>query len=225
MLIHLRGPGPHGQMKGRPVVLAAPSQDLVGDLLPPVQSLVKSWLPERPKKPGPPGDRAATGLGAFHRAPQSCDLNREARWARPGGTDGACGCAAFGSRPARNPAMAATRCSARPRPSSKTLVWTRGELFPPDQLEGRRKCPRRGSRRVTVVLEIPAQPTQSGRQARLTLSRSAGPWAPRSVTAIIRAIEPNPDPATPNQVALMQGLPRNRADRGAIRPGHRIGTR
>jgi hypothetical protein len=40
----------------------------------------------------------------------------------------------------------------------KTLVWTRGELFPLDQLESRLKCPRCGSRRVTVVFEIPNQP-------------------------------------------------------------------
>jgi DNA-directed RNA polymerase subunit RPC12/RpoP len=37
----------------------------------------------------------------------------------------------------------------------KTLVWTRGEL---DQLESRLKCPRCGSRRVTVVFEIPNRP-------------------------------------------------------------------
>jgi len=37
----------------------------------------------------------------------------------------------------------------------KTLACTRGELFPPEQLESRLKCPRCGSRRVTVVFEIP----------------------------------------------------------------------
>jgi len=36
----------------------------------------------------------------------------------------------------------------------KTLAWTRGELLPTDQLESRLKCPRCGSRRVTVVFEI-----------------------------------------------------------------------
>jgi hypothetical protein len=39
-----------------------------------------------------------------------------------------------------------------------TLVWTRGELFPLDQFESRLKCPRCGSRRVTVIFEIPNQP-------------------------------------------------------------------
>ena len=40
----------------------------------------------------------------------------------------------------------------------RMLVWTRGELFPLDQLESRLKCPRWGSRRVTVVFEVPNQP-------------------------------------------------------------------
>jgi hypothetical protein len=45
----------------------------------------------------------------------------------------------------------------------KTLVWTRGDLFPLDQLEGRLKCPRCGSRRVTVVFEIPGRPQAASR--------------------------------------------------------------
>jgi hypothetical protein len=40
----------------------------------------------------------------------------------------------------------------------KTLVWTRGEQFPLDQLESRLKCPRCGQRRVTVLFEIPNRP-------------------------------------------------------------------
>jgi hypothetical protein len=40
----------------------------------------------------------------------------------------------------------------------RTLVWTRGELFPLDPLESRLKCPRCGSRRVTVMFEVPNQP-------------------------------------------------------------------
>jgi DNA-directed RNA polymerase subunit RPC12/RpoP len=40
----------------------------------------------------------------------------------------------------------------------KTLVRMRGELLPLDQLESRLKCPRCGSRRVTVIFEIPNQP-------------------------------------------------------------------
>jgi hypothetical protein len=37
----------------------------------------------------------------------------------------------------------------------KTLVWTRGEQFPLDQLESRLKCPRCWQRRVTVMFDIP----------------------------------------------------------------------
>jgi hypothetical protein len=40
----------------------------------------------------------------------------------------------------------------------KTLVWTRGEQFPLDQLESRLKCPRCGQRRVTVMFDIPNRP-------------------------------------------------------------------
>jgi len=41
----------------------------------------------------------------------------------------------------------------------KTLVWTRGDNFPLDQLESRLKCPRCGARRVKVILSVPGQPT------------------------------------------------------------------
>ena len=41
----------------------------------------------------------------------------------------------------------------------KTLVWTRGGLFPLDQLAERLKCPTCGNRRITVVFDIPNQPT------------------------------------------------------------------
>jgi hypothetical protein len=40
----------------------------------------------------------------------------------------------------------------------KTLVWTRGEAFPLDLLESRMRCPRCGSRRVTVLFEVPNEP-------------------------------------------------------------------
>jgi Zn finger protein HypA/HybF involved in hydrogenase expression len=50
------------------------------------------------------------------------------------------------------------QCETSAELDMKTLVWTRGELFPLDQLESRLKCPRCGSRRVTVVFEIPNQP-------------------------------------------------------------------
>jgi hypothetical protein len=40
----------------------------------------------------------------------------------------------------------------------KTLVWTRGEHMPLDDLRERMKCPSRGSRQVTVWFEVPNQP-------------------------------------------------------------------
>jgi hypothetical protein len=45
----------------------------------------------------------------------------------------------------------------------KTLVWTRGEAFPLDLLESRMRCPRCGSRRVTVLFEVPNQPKSASR--------------------------------------------------------------
>jgi DNA-directed RNA polymerase subunit RPC12/RpoP len=56
---------------------------------------------------------------------------------------------------------------ATPRTSAeldlKTLVWTRGEQFPLDQLGSRLKCPRCGSRRVTLVFENPGRPKAARR--------------------------------------------------------------
>jgi hypothetical protein len=40
----------------------------------------------------------------------------------------------------------------------KTLVWTRGDNFPLDQLESRLKCPRCGGRRVKVIFSVPGNP-------------------------------------------------------------------
>jgi hypothetical protein len=40
-----------------------------------------------------------------------------------------------------------------------TLVWTRGDAFPLDQLASRLKCPNRGSRKITVVVSVPNQPS------------------------------------------------------------------
>ena len=39
-----------------------------------------------------------------------------------------------------------------------TLVWTRGRDFPLARLESRLKCPRCGSRRVTVAFIVPGSP-------------------------------------------------------------------
>jgi hypothetical protein len=49
------------------------------------------------------------------------------------------------------------QCETSAELDMRTLVWTRGELFPLDHLESRLKCPRCGSLRVTVVFEIPNQ--------------------------------------------------------------------
>ena len=48
-----------------------------------------------------------------------------------------------------------------------TLVWTRGEAFPLNVLESRMRCPRCGSRKVTVLFEVPNEPkTAAGRDYR-----------------------------------------------------------
>ena len=40
----------------------------------------------------------------------------------------------------------------------QTLVWTRGPNFPLSRLESRLMCPECGSRRVTVLFEVPKVP-------------------------------------------------------------------
>jgi hypothetical protein len=40
----------------------------------------------------------------------------------------------------------------------KTLVWTRGELMPLDQLASRLKCPKCGRMNVQVIFEVPGEP-------------------------------------------------------------------
>jgi hypothetical protein len=42
-----------------------------------------------------------------------------------------------------------------------TLVWTRGRDFPLSWLQSRMKCPRCGSRRVTILYEMPTQPREA----------------------------------------------------------------
>jgi hypothetical protein len=48
----------------------------------------------------------------------------------------------------------------------KTLVWTRGDRFPLDQIASRLKCPRCGNRSITVVFEIPNEPRALSRTGR-----------------------------------------------------------
>ncbi len=40
----------------------------------------------------------------------------------------------------------------------KTLVWTRGEAMPLDNLSGLFRCPKCGNRAITVAFEVPNQP-------------------------------------------------------------------
>jgi hypothetical protein len=42
-----------------------------------------------------------------------------------------------------------------------TLVATRGRDFPPAGLESRLRCPRCGSRQITVMFEVPKHPQQN----------------------------------------------------------------
>ena len=42
-----------------------------------------------------------------------------------------------------------------------TLVWTRGASFPLSHLESRLKCPRCGSRRVTLMFSVPPVPMRA----------------------------------------------------------------
>ena len=39
-----------------------------------------------------------------------------------------------------------------------TLIWTRGGAFPLTSLEFRLKCPMCGSRRVSVIFDVPSEP-------------------------------------------------------------------
>jgi hypothetical protein len=43
----------------------------------------------------------------------------------------------------------------------RTLVWTRGASFPLSDLPSRLKCPRCGSRRVTLLYLVPKEPASS----------------------------------------------------------------
>jgi hypothetical protein len=57
-----------------------------------------------------------------------------------------------------SPGRLQIQCETTAELDMKTLVWTRGEQFPLDQLESRLKCPRRGQRRITVMFDIPNRP-------------------------------------------------------------------
>jgi predicted RNA-binding Zn-ribbon protein involved in translation (DUF1610 family) len=49
-------------------------------------------------------------------------------------------------------------CNTSAELDMKTLVWTRGDRFPLDQLAVRLKCPRCGNRNIQVMFDLPNQP-------------------------------------------------------------------
>jgi hypothetical protein len=56
----------------------------------------------------------------------------------------------------RNATM--TMCDTTTELDMKTLVWTRGEGMPLDRLQGLFRCPKCGSRKITVAFDVPNQP-------------------------------------------------------------------
>jgi hypothetical protein len=49
-------------------------------------------------------------------------------------------------------------CETNAELDMKTLVWTRGDRFPLDQLASRLKCPSCDNRKIQVFFDIPNQP-------------------------------------------------------------------
>lgn len=43
----------------------------------------------------------------------------------------------------------------------QSIIWTRGERFPRDQLESRLRCPRCGQMRVQIVWSVPNTPKRN----------------------------------------------------------------
>ena len=58
-------------------------------------------------------------------------------------------------------------CSYRAELNMQTLVWTRGPNFPLSRLESRLMCPECGSRRVSLLFDVPKVPV-AARAKRLT---------------------------------------------------------
>jgi DNA-directed RNA polymerase subunit RPC12/RpoP len=52
-------------------------------------------------------------------------------------------------------------CVYRAELDLQTLVWTRGRAFPLSRLESRLRCPRCGSRRVTILFQVPTVPSEA----------------------------------------------------------------
>jgi hypothetical protein len=58
------------------------------------------------------------------------------------------------------------QCDTTTELDMKTLVWTRGDLFPLDQLENRLKCPNCGSRHIKIIFSVPGSPEARRKQNR-----------------------------------------------------------
>jgi hypothetical protein len=67
-------------------------------------------------------------------------------------------CLRFGPAPKSRHDRKTVYCDTNTDLDMKTLVWTRGESFPLDQLATRLKCPRCGNRNIQVVFDVPNQP-------------------------------------------------------------------
>ena len=52
-------------------------------------------------------------------------------------------------------------CVASLEADLETLVWTRGRSFPITRLDSHLKCPRCGSRRVSITLVVPNEPASA----------------------------------------------------------------
>jgi Zn finger protein HypA/HybF involved in hydrogenase expression len=55
----------------------------------------------------------------------------------------------------RDHGKSSRECRASLAADIETLVWTRGRAFPVSSLETRMRCPRCGSRRVSIAFEVP----------------------------------------------------------------------
>jgi len=60
--------------------------------------------------------------------------------------------------PNKSGRRSAIYCDTRIDLDMATLVWTRGEAFPLDQLASRLKCPKCGLMKVRVYFQVPNQP-------------------------------------------------------------------
>jgi hypothetical protein len=58
------------------------------------------------------------------------------------------------------------QCDTTTELDMKTLVWTRGDMFPLDQLENRLKCPNCGSRHVKIIFSVPGSPEAQSQHRR-----------------------------------------------------------